>query len=130
MKKITNVLRELRDQHRKTQDYMASRLGISQAQYNKIEKGDKPLDFDTLSAIARVFSLNPRQLFQAIYEEEQNRPAPVVFAAAATAPDTDTETQDTYYKKMASYFEKKFLKTYRMYIEVVNKYRVDIPEAN
>ncbi|MBA3829030.1 MAG: helix-turn-helix transcriptional regulator [Taibaiella sp.] len=43
MKNITTVLRELRSERRRTQEYMASKLGISQSQYNKIEKGEKPL---------------------------------------------------------------------------------------
>jgi transcriptional regulator with XRE-family HTH domain len=130
MKKITNVLRDLRDQHRKTQDYMASRLGMSQSQYNKIEKGDKALDFDTLSAIAKVFGINPKQLFQAIYDEDVIRPVHTVIGTTADREAPAEESQDSYYKKMAFYFEKKFLKTYRMYIEIVNKYRVDIPEAS
>lgn len=128
MKKITNILRNLRDQHRRTQDYMATRLGISQSQYNKIEKGDKPLDFDTLSAIAKIFQMHPKQLFQAIYEDDH----PHQF----TAPNTNSislqadESQASYYKKMAHYFEHKFLKTYRMYIEIINKHSIEVPEAS
>jgi transcriptional regulator with XRE-family HTH domain len=127
MRKITNVLRELRDQNRRTQEYMASRLGISQSQYNKIEKGDKPLDFDLLANMAKIFNISPKQLYQAIYEEET--PRQVHHVTHATPAEEAGESQDTYYRKMASYFEKKFLKTYRMYIEIVNKYQVDMSEA-
>lgn len=127
MKKITTVLRTLREQHRKTQDYMASRLQISQSQYNKIEKGDKPLDFDTLSQISKIFNINPKQLFQAIYEEDHQ--LPVVVTDTSTVQN-QMISQDAYYKKMAIYFERKFLKTYRMYIEILNKYSIDITETN
>jgi transcriptional regulator with XRE-family HTH domain len=118
MRRVTNVLRNLRQDYKKTQDYMAARLGISQSQYNKIEQGDKPLDIITLLSIAKIFHIEPIQLFQNICAE-QNGISP---AKPADKQDhTAGEVTGEYYRKMARHFEDKFLETYRLYIEATSK---------
>lgn len=128
MKNITTVLRELRSHRNRTQDYMASKLGVSQSQYNKIEKGEKPLELDMLTNIAKIFDMQPKQLFSAIYEEDKTAPLRKVFIGAeAEATIKHEEEDNNYYKKMAIYFEKRFLKTYRMYIELSAKQGIQKP---
>ncbi|OJW83618.1 MAG: hypothetical protein BGO69_04795 [Bacteroidetes bacterium 46-16] len=124
MAKITNVLRDLREKHRKTQESMGAKLGISQSQYNKIEKGEKPLEFNMLVAIARIFNIEAKQLFAAIFEEDENANKRIVVFDGTVSNKKD---EDNHYKKMADYFEEKFLNTYRLYIELQNRYNIEMP---
>jgi len=130
MTQITTVLRELRSKNRRTQEYMGAKLQISQSQYNKIEKGEKPLEFEMLSNIAKIFGIQPKELFIAIYENTESNPIHKLRIDGTHEASIDAASNDNYYKKLATYFERRFLRTYRMYIELYNKHEISKPEES
>jgi transcriptional regulator with XRE-family HTH domain len=127
MEQITKVLRELRNENRRTQEYVANKIGISQSQYNKIERGDKPLEFNTLVAICKIFNVEPKKVFAEIFDNG-NAKAPTIIDASYGKTKQNPE-ESTYYQRMATHFEEKFLSVYRQYIELCSKHGVE-PPAN
>ncbi|ABQ06123.1 helix-turn-helix transcriptional regulator [Flavobacterium johnsoniae] len=55
------IIRELKNY---TQEYMALRLGITQAGYSKIEKGSSTVSFEKLEEIAQVFEMDVRNIIK------------------------------------------------------------------
>ncbi|CAD0007351.1 MULTISPECIES: helix-turn-helix transcriptional regulator [Flavobacterium] len=55
---INDNIRSIRELKNYTQEYMAVRLGITQAGYSKIEKGNAKMSFEKLEEIAAVFELS------------------------------------------------------------------------
>ena len=58
MKKI----RKLRLKKDYSQEYMASRLGISQKAYSKIERGETALNHERLYQIAKILEVSPKKI--------------------------------------------------------------------
>jgi len=56
-------LRKLRDNLGYSQDYVASRLGIAQNTYSKIENGQSPLTIERAKKLAEVFEVEPDFFF-------------------------------------------------------------------
>src|SRR5205814_8425863 len=111
------VLKELRIEHRKTQDYMAQKLNISQSQYNKIERGEKSMEINTVIITASVFNMQPIDLFKMMFGVKNN--------AHKITNDGNIEHKvidENHYKDMAKHFEARFLKVYKLYIEICIKY--------
>lgn len=57
--RIFEMVRELRQQKKYTQDYMASRLGYSKANYSHKETGRRNISADELCQIAEVLDVEP-----------------------------------------------------------------------
>lgn len=55
-------LRQLRQEHGYSQEYIASQLEISQAQYCRIECGKSTLSTDKFLQLATIYSISPNQL--------------------------------------------------------------------
>lgn len=55
-------IRQLRELRGFSQDYMASRLSISQRAYSKIERGEIKLDWNKISEIAVILEMDPVSL--------------------------------------------------------------------
>ncbi len=62
MDNIYNVIRDLRIQRGYSQDYMAEKLGMNQANYGKLEKGVISLTIERLQQIAEAFGLHASDL--------------------------------------------------------------------
>lgn len=57
MEKIENKIRNIRELKNLTQEYMADKLGISQAAYSKIENGNTKVSYDKLQDIAKIMGV-------------------------------------------------------------------------
>lgn len=57
--KIGENIRKIRELRGYSQDYMASRLSISQRSYSNIESDKSKLDKDTLNEISNVLEIDP-----------------------------------------------------------------------
>ena|SRR5690606_39148924 len=57
MEKIENKIRKIRELKNLTQEYMADKLGISQAAYSKIENGNTKVSYDKLQDIAKIMGV-------------------------------------------------------------------------
>lgn len=66
---IHHRIKSLRLSKNLTQDYVASKMGISQRQYSKIESCDVKLDFDRLQKLSEIFEINLSDMLT----EEQNQ---------------------------------------------------------
>lgn len=114
MENISDILRLSRSQKNYTQEYVAFKLGISQSQYNKIEKGDVQLTVERLVLIASVLELNKEdflgKVFDVNFKHVQN------INGNSDNEHNDHQGKDvTYYKMVALHYEKKFLKLYKKY---------------
>lgn len=65
MEIIRNKIRQIRQQKEYSQEFMAAKLGISQAAYSKIENGETEITFTRLVSIARLLDINPVLLISA-----------------------------------------------------------------
>lgn len=61
---INDNIRSIRELKNYTQEYMAVRLGITQAGYSKIEKGNAKMSFEKLEEIASVFELSVENIIR------------------------------------------------------------------
>ncbi|CAD0004797.1 helix-turn-helix transcriptional regulator [Flavobacterium chungangense] len=61
---INDNIRSIRELKNYTQEYMAVRLGITQAGYSKIEKGNAKMSFEKLEEIASVFELSVEHIIR------------------------------------------------------------------
>lgn len=60
---IGNRIRKIRKEKEYSQDYIAMKLGISQATYQRIESGQaEKVDIDTIVKIAEVLEVDPVEL--------------------------------------------------------------------
>ncbi len=66
---IHHRIKSLRLSKNLTQDYVASKMGISQRQYSKIETCDVKLDFERLQKLSEIFEINLSDMLT----EEQNQ---------------------------------------------------------
>jgi|SRR5690606_264866 len=57
MEKIENKIRNIRELKNLTQEFMAEKLGISQAAYSKIENGATKVSFEKLQDIAKIMGV-------------------------------------------------------------------------
>lgn len=62
MENVYNAIKNLRIQRGYSQDYMAEKLGMNQANYGKLEKGIISLSVERLQQIAEVFGLQAGDL--------------------------------------------------------------------
>lgn len=56
--KINSNIKSIRELKNLTQQYVAEKLGMTQAGYSKIEKGTTALTFDKLERIAAILEIN------------------------------------------------------------------------
>jgi len=66
MQNASRILSAVRLHLRYSQEFVASRLSISQSQYNKIETGSKELPLSKFIALAAVFQVSPSILLEAL----------------------------------------------------------------
>lgn len=57
MEKIENKIRNIRELKNFTQEFMADKLGISQAAYSKIENGATKVSYEKLQDIAKIMGV-------------------------------------------------------------------------
>ncbi len=57
MEKIESKIRNIRELKNLTQEYMADKLGISQAAYSKIENGNTKVSYEKLQDIAKIMGV-------------------------------------------------------------------------
>lgn len=62
MKVVEEKIRNIRELKNLTQEYMAERLGITQAGYSKIENGGTKLSYSKLVDIANIFEIEVEEL--------------------------------------------------------------------
>lgn len=62
MKTIEEKIRNVRELKNFTQEYMAERLGITQAGYSKIESGGTKLSYSKLSEISKILGVEVEEL--------------------------------------------------------------------
>ncbi|MEN2416194.1 helix-turn-helix domain-containing protein [Flavobacterium mesophilum] len=60
--KINQNIKSIRELKNYTQQYMSEQLGITQAGYSRIEKGDARMSFERLEQIAVVLGMSPQSL--------------------------------------------------------------------
>ncbi|MGJ1417597.1 helix-turn-helix domain-containing protein [Sphingobacterium multivorum] len=56
-------LKILRDENAWSQDFVADRIGMSQAAYSKLESGQTKLTFDRAIQLAKVYEVEPEYFF-------------------------------------------------------------------
>lgn len=91
-------IRQLRELKGFSQEYMASRLAISQRAYSKIERGEIKLDWNKISEIAAIFEMDPVSLVS--FDEH------LVFSSVPNAGKLDT-AQNTLPQKLIELYEKR-----------------------
>lgn len=62
MKAVGNKIRKIRELKGFTQDYMASKLEISQRAYSKLEKEEIKLDWQRIEKISHILEIEPIDL--------------------------------------------------------------------
>jgi transcriptional regulator with XRE-family HTH domain len=55
-----------------SQDYVAQKLGIKQASYSQIEKGDTRLKIETINKLAILFQCNSLELLDSAHSQDNN----------------------------------------------------------
>jgi len=59
---ISAKIRKIRELKGISQENVATRLGISQAAYSRLEKDDKLLTFDKLESISEILDIDPMKI--------------------------------------------------------------------
>lgn len=62
MTKISSNIKKIRELRNFTQDYMADKLGITQAGYSKIESGSSDIVYSRIEEIAEILEVTPEDL--------------------------------------------------------------------
>ncbi|GAA3749807.1 MULTISPECIES: helix-turn-helix transcriptional regulator [Flavobacterium] len=66
---IKNKIRNIRELKNYTQEYMAERLGVTQAGYSKIEKGKTSLSYEKLVEIGRILDVSVEDIISFEYDK-------------------------------------------------------------
>ncbi len=61
-KKIGEKIRQIRELKGLSQEYLASKIGVSQRAYSKMERDEIKLDWEKITHIAQVFEMDPLDL--------------------------------------------------------------------
>ncbi len=61
-KKIGVKIRQIRELKGLSQEYIASKIGVSQRAYSKMERDEIKLDWDKITSIAQIFEIDPLEL--------------------------------------------------------------------
>jgi len=69
---IKNKIRNIRELKNYTQEYMAERLGVTQAGYSKIEKGKTSLSYEKLVEIGRILDVRVEDIISFDYDRYFN----------------------------------------------------------
>ncbi|MFD1602615.1 helix-turn-helix transcriptional regulator [Flavobacterium artemisiae] len=69
---IKNKIKSIRELKNYTQEYMAERLGVTQAGYSKIEKGKTSLSYDKLVEIGRILDVSVEDIISFDYHRYFN----------------------------------------------------------
>ncbi|KAF2079042.1 helix-turn-helix transcriptional regulator [Flavobacterium sharifuzzamanii] len=69
---IKNKIRNIRELKNYTQEYMAERLGVTQAGYSKIEKGKTSLSYEKLVEIGRILDVSVEDIISFEYDKYFN----------------------------------------------------------
>ena len=64
---IKNKIKNIRELKNYTQEYMAERLGVTQAGYSKIEKGKTSLSYEKLVEIGRILDVSVEDIISFDY---------------------------------------------------------------
>jgi len=62
-KKITNNLKQLRDERGLKQNFIAKQLGITQNYYSQIENGHRPPQVEQLLKLRNIFNVSLDEIF-------------------------------------------------------------------
>jgi len=66
---IKNKIKNIRELKNYTQEYMAERLGVTQAGYSKIEKGKTSLSYEKLVDIGRILDVSVEDIISFDYDK-------------------------------------------------------------
>ncbi|SFC97190.1 helix-turn-helix transcriptional regulator [Flavobacterium phragmitis] len=66
---IKNKIRNIRELKNYTQEYMAERLGVTQAGYSKIEKGKTSLSYEKLVDIGKILDVTVEDIISFEYDK-------------------------------------------------------------
>lgn len=69
---IKNKIKNIRELKNYTQEYMAERLGVTQAGYSKIEKGKTSLSYEKLVEIGRILDVSVEDIISFEYDKYFN----------------------------------------------------------
>lgn len=69
---IKNKIKNIRELKNYTQEYMAERLGVTQAGYSKIEKGKTSLSYEKLVEIGRILDVSVEDIISFDYDRYFN----------------------------------------------------------
>lgn len=58
-KKIGEKIRQIRELKGLSQEYVASELGVSQKAYSKMETSQTKIDWEKITSVAKIFSIDP-----------------------------------------------------------------------
>ncbi|MBP6091175.1 MAG: helix-turn-helix transcriptional regulator [Crocinitomicaceae bacterium] len=59
---LGHKVRQIRELKGYSQDFIASKMGVSQRAYSKIETNETRLDWDKISKIAEIFEIDPHEI--------------------------------------------------------------------
>lgn len=66
---IKNKIKNIRELKNYTQEYMAERLGVTQAGYSKIEKGKTSLSYEKLVDIGKILDVSVEDIISFDYDK-------------------------------------------------------------
>jgi transcriptional regulator with XRE-family HTH domain len=61
-KRLGTKIRQIRELKGFSQEYVASKIGITQRAYSKMERDEIKLDWDKITTIAQVFDMDPMDI--------------------------------------------------------------------
>ena len=60
----TDEIRKIRQQKGLSQEYMATKVGLSQPQYSRVEQGDCTVAYEKVIEIAKVLNVSPNDIIE------------------------------------------------------------------
>lgn len=107
MKKLPHIkIKQIRKQRKFSQQYMADCLGVSQMAYSKIESNKTQLNWDKLTRISNILSINVWDIVDDTKEFETEHPDEMDFNDAITLFKQLLKKHDVEKKELLDEIEK------------------------
>jgi transcriptional regulator with XRE-family HTH domain len=114
---ISQTLRSWRARHNFSQDYVSKKLGISTAQWSKIEREEKPLPVHFLADLGKLFGVSAPQLIAEMTETKFMQGVSKEEAAHSKYNPAQDGDECAFYKALAKHYEQKYLDLLKLFIE-------------
>ncbi len=122
LENLGETLLQLRTRHRFRQEYVAHKLGVSQPQYSRMERGEKDSMIGDLMKMSQLYRMDVHELIDAIITGPEQTTASLKQRALT---DQGGETGAAFYKNLADHYERKAFVYLRNFLLLCQKYGLD-----